>query len=187
MVKLKRIYVMNRILGVVFLAFFSFSCSSNLDFDQVNDFKSEPVIVANLATFDVAANQFVEGGVEQIVSGDLMSFDIFNESFLNTNLNRVDFFFEIDNTINRAFKMDLYFLDDTNQVVYRIPFDVPASTGVQNLVTKTEIFENANLDLLKKSTKIAFIVTMYPGTMLDENSLGSLKLRSSATLYFNIE
>lgn len=176
---------MNRILGLVILAFFALSCSSNLDFNQVNDLKATPIIVANLASFDVPANQFVNGGIEQTVAGDLLNFDIFSDTYFNDSLTRVDFYFEFNNTINRGYTINIYFLDSKNSMVYTIPFEVPAYSGTQNLVTKTEIFENSNLALLKKTAKIAFAVTMHPGPLLDENSVGSLKLRSSATIYLN--
>lgn len=177
---------MNKFFGIFLLCVFSLSCSSDLDFNQVNDLKLEPVIIANLATFDVQAHQFVVAGVEQTVTGDLMNFDIFKQNF-DDNLNRADFFFEIDNTINRGFRINLFLLDANNNPLYTIPFDVPAYTGSQNLVLKTEIFQNTKLDLLKNTSRIAFMVTLLPGPALSENSLGSLKLRSSATLYFVVE
>ena len=178
---------MKNILAIISLSILSLSCSSDLDFNQVYDVKLEPVVVANLASFDFPANQFVSGGLEQTVSGDLLDFNIFKDSYFNKSLVRTDFFFEFNNTINRAYKINLYFIDANNATIYTIPFDVPAYSGVQNLVTKTEIFENAKLDLLKTTTKIAFVITMLPGPGLDENSLGSLKLRSSATVYLVLE
>ncbi|SHG58446.1 hypothetical protein SAMN05443549_10525 [Flavobacterium fluvii] len=178
---------MKKKIGIVFLCIFSLSCSSDLDFNQVNDLKLEPVVVTNLATFDVQAHQFVDGGVEQTVSGDLMDFDVFKESFFDENLTRADFFFEYNNTINRGFRINIFFVDANNAAIYTIPFNIPAYSGTQNLVTKTEIFQNVKLDLLKKTSKVAFVVTLLPGPALSENSLGSLKLRSSATLYFVVE
>ena len=183
----KSFTIMKKFLAIISLSILSFSCSSDLDFDQVYDVKLEPVVVANLASFDFPANQFVSGGLEQTVSGDLLDFNIFKDSYFNKSLVRTDFFFEFNNTINRGYIINLYFLDANNTPVYTIPFDVPAYSGVQNLVTKTEIFENAKLDLLKTTTKIAFVITMLPGPGLDENSLGSLKLRSSATVYLVLE
>ena len=114
-------------------------------------------------------------------------FDVFRNSFLTDALTRADFFFEIDNTINRAYRVNLYFLDANNTPLYTIPFNVPAYTGVQNLVTKTEIFQNTKLNLLKNTVKIAYVVTLMPGPVVSVNSLGSLKMRSSATLYFVVE
>jgi hypothetical protein len=175
---------MNKFLRIFILSVFFISCSSDLDFNQVNDLKLEPVVVSNLASFDVQANQFVVGGAEQPVSGDLMSFDVFKQPFLDQNLNRADFYFEINNTINRGFKVNLLLLNANNNPLYTIPFDIPAYTGTQNVVTKTEIFQNAKLDLLKSTSKIAFVVNLLPGPPLTSSSTGSLKLRSSGTLYF---
>ena len=45
-----------------FVLLLTVSCSSDLDFDQVNDLQLQPVVVANLSSFDVAANQFVNNG-----------------------------------------------------------------------------------------------------------------------------
>ncbi|WP_395050806.1 hypothetical protein [Flavobacterium sp.] len=178
---------MNKFLSILILSVLSFSCSSDLDFNQVNDLKLEPIIIGNLATFDVQANQFVIGGLEQTISGDLLDFNVFKDSYFNNSLTRADFFFEINNTINRAYKINLVFLNANNSSLYSILFNVPSYAGFQNIVTKTEVFENAKLDLLKNTTKIAFIITMLPGSAIDENSLGSLKLRSSATVYLVLE
>jgi hypothetical protein len=179
---------MNKLLGIFTLAFISFSCSSDLDFNQVNKLKINPVLVGNLSTFEIQANQFVNGsGVEQPVSGDLLNFDFFRDNYFNKNLARMDFYFEIRNTIIRDFTINLYFFDDNNTLLDTIQFNVPAYSGVEKVVTKTEIFQNTNLDILKKSTKVAFVITMYPGFPLDKNSLGSIKFRSSATIYLNAE
>lgn len=178
---------MNKFFGIFFLCVFSLSCSSDLDFNQVNDLKLEPVVVSNLASFDVQASQFVVGGVEQTVSGDLMNLDVFKQSFFNQYLNRADFFFEFTNTINRGFRIDLILLDANNNPLYTILFDVPAYAAGQAPFTKTEIFQNAKLGVLKNTSKIAFVVRLMPGPALSSSSLGSLKLRSSATVYFVVE
>ena len=182
-----KLQVFNRILGILILTLFSFSCASDLDFNQVNDLKLEPILVSNLAYFDVPANQFVANGVEQTITVDTPTIDIFNDAFFKDNLAKAEFFFEINNTIKRAYTLDLVYLDNNNQALYSTNFAIPAYTGVENLVTKTDVFANAKLDLLKKTTKIAFILKMLPGPILSESSTGSLKLRSSVTAYLVIE
>jgi hypothetical protein len=175
---------MNKSIFLLILFFASLSCSSDLDFEQVNDLQLEPVVVANLASFDIRANQFVIGGVEQLVIGDVTDFTLFNDPDFTNNLRRIDLFFEFTNTINRAFVINLYLLDSNNTRLYTIPFSVPASTGAPIVVPKAETFENANLDILKQTKKIAFVVALVPGPPLTSNSAGSLKLRSSGTIYF---
>ena len=177
----------NKVFWVLILAIFSFSCSSNLDFNQVNDLKLEPVVLANLAYFDVPANQFVTNGIEQSLLLSESTIDIFKDSSFNNRLVKADFYFEVNNTINRAYSIDLVMLDVNNFPVYNIHLNVPSYTGVENLVKKTEIFENSNLDLLKKTRKIVFTIKMLAGPPLTETSLGSLKLRSSATAYLVLQ
>jgi hypothetical protein len=179
--------VFNRIFGILVLVLFSAACTSDLDFNQVNDLKLEPVFISNLAYFDVPANQFVTNGVEQPINADTPTIDIFNDAFFKDNLAKAEFFFEINNTIKRAYTIDLVYLDKNNQAIYFTNFAIPAYTGVENLVTKTDVFANAKLDLLKRTTKIAFILKMLPGPILSESSTGSLKLRSSVTAYLVIE
>lgn len=175
------------ILGSVFLILISFSCASDLDYDQVYNVKLEPVIVSNLAYFDVPANQFVTGGIEQPVFFDISTTNIFTEKFFTDKLRKVDLFFEVNNTINRGYTIDLAFLDNNNQQLHTTSFIVPAYSGAENKVTKTDIFENSQLELLKRTTKIAFILQMMSGPQLNENSPGSLKLRSGITAYFVVK
>ncbi|EIA08161.1 hypothetical protein [Flavobacterium frigoris] len=180
-------YLINRFFGILILALFSFSCSSDLDFNQANDLKLEPVFITNLSYFDIPANDFVDNGTEQNISFDAQDFDVFRDSFLRENLRRADFSFEITNTINRAYSFDLNLIDQNDAVIYTIRMNIPASTGTAVIRNKTEIFENAKLDLLKASRRMEFVLVMAPGPALSENSLGSLKLRSSATVYLVVE
>ena len=83
--------------------------------------------------------------------------------------------------------MDLVFLDRNNQPVHSSNFSIPAYSGAENIVTKTERFQNATLDLLKRTTKITFTITMFAGPPLSESSVGNLKLRSAVTAYFIVE
>lgn len=177
----------NNIPKFLLLAFLSFSCSSNLDFDQVDDLKLEPVFVANLTYFDVPANAFVDNGSEQSVVFDAQDFNPFKNSILRDDLVKTEFDFEITNTIARAYKIDLNLINKDNQTIETLTFNVPAYSGTANTYNFSEVFENQRLALLKTTAKISFGITMAPGTPLTETSPGNLKLRSSATLYLEIE
>lgn len=174
---------MNKFSALLFLSILTLSCTSDLDFNQVNDIKIEPVVVANLATFEVPANQFVTGGVEQSFSIAASNFDVFRDTFFNDNLQRTDLFFEFNNTINRAFTISAVLLDINEIPLYTINFPIPAYSGGSNIVTSSDVFQNTKLDLLKRTAKISFNLTLLPGPILNESSVGSLNLRSSATVY----
>jgi hypothetical protein len=171
---------------VILLPLF-FSCSSDLDFDHVNDLKLEPVFVANLAYFNVPATQLINDGSTAIYP-DVANFDAFRDKYFTDHLVKAELNFEIENTIIRAFKIDIILLDANDQVLETDSYTIPAYSGTSNIIKfPTEVFEGERLDLLKRTTKLGFLVTMAPGPALDQNSTGNLKLRSGATVYMNIE
>lgn len=181
----------SRLLSKVSIIFFSvfllFSCSSDLDFDQVNDFKLEPVFVANLAYFDIPANRLVDDGGTNI-GYDSRDFDIFKNKFFTERLKKAEFDFEIENSIDRAFVLNMLLLNEENKILQTISFTVPSYKGTPNVIKyPTEVFENTRLDLLKQTQKIGFLVIIAAGSPLNSESLGNLKLRSSATAYLEIE
>ena len=65
----------------------------------------------------------------RILLYDAQEFDVFRDSFFRKSLRRADFFFEINNTINRSFTVDIVLLDGNDQPLYRVHFDVPAFSG----------------------------------------------------------
>lgn len=187
MILLMKFHIKNRIFTILCLPLLFISCSSDLDFDQIDDLKLEPVFVGNLVYFDVLANQFVDNGTEQSIAFDAQGFDVFKNKFLKDNVVKSEFNFEITNTINRAFTISLIFLDNNDQQLQTLKFEVPAYTGTTTILKFNEIFENQRLDLLKQTTQLAFLINLKAGPPLNENSPGSLKLRSSATVYMQIE
>jgi hypothetical protein len=177
----------SKITGLLVLMFLSFSCSSDLDFDQIGDLKLEPVVVANLTYFNIPANDFIDNGNEQSISFDAQDFNPFRNSLMREDLMKAEFNFEITNTINRAYKIDLLLIDAQNNTIETLSFNAPAYSGSSNVLNFKEVFENQRLANLKRTAKIGFAITMSAGPPLTESSLGNLKLRSDATLYFVIE
>ncbi len=174
------------ILGIGILSLIALSCSSDVDFDQANDLVAEPVIISNLASFNIHSNQFVTGGIEQTQFEDVPNFDLFKEAFFKSNLTKAEFFFEFNNTINRDFVVDLVLLDAIDVPLYSVSIPIAAYTGIPNIITKTEIFEN-NLNILTSTRKMSFTIRLLSGTLLTEASPGNLKLRSNITAYFKVE
>jgi len=176
-----------KISSIILLAFLFFSCSSDLDFDQVKDLKLEPVFVANLAYFDIPANRLIDDGGTNVYP-DVRDFDVFKDKFFTERLKKAEFDFEVENNINRAFVLNMLLLNDQNEVLQTISFTVPSYKGTPNVIKyPTEVFENARLDLLKQTQKIGFVVVIASGPPLNSQSEGNLKLRSSATAYLVIE
>ncbi|MCW2120406.1 hypothetical protein [Flavobacterium sp. 7A] len=184
---MKKSIAIQKIIPIFLLVSLSWSCSSNLDFNQTSDLVLKPVIEANLTYFDIPAADFVTDGVETIEADEMQNFDVFRDPFLRDNLKQVTFFFEITNTINRIYDVNFVLYDKEDNVVYRIKLNVLASDGTPQIVSRTVMFSEDELVLLKQTEKMEFEIKMMPGTPLTENSTGSLKLKSSATLYMDIK
>lgn len=181
-------YYLLKITFWAFLIMCTFSCSSDLNFDQVNDLRLKPVIEGNLSYFNVAATDFLaDNGSEYNLVFDSQDFDVFRDKYLNEYLQKADCYFEVTNTINRAFQADIVMLNSNDQVLYTIRFDIPASAGTPVVISKTEIFENAKLQLLKNTRKLQFALSVKSGAPFNSNNTGNLILRSSATVYLEIE
>ena len=175
-----KLTVLHKVLGIAVLLLFSFSCASDLDFDQVNDLKLEPVVVANLAYFNVEAKDFSSGSGQTVLIEQTTT-DIFNDSFFRRRINRVELLFELENTINRPYEVILLFLNIDNVPIHITNLNIQSYSGTENKKSKTEVFEGVGLDILKKTTKIVFSLRMLAGAPLTPSSLGSLKFRSAAT------
>jgi hypothetical protein len=174
-------------IGLLSLLIFTNSCSSDLDFNQINDAKLEPAYVANLSYFDLQAKDFIVNGQEQDITFDAQNFDVFRDKYFKSYLKKADFLFEVENTIARSFSIDIVLFDQNDQVLYVKRITIPAYAGVTNTITITDVFENAKLDLLKQTTRLGFGIVKNPGTPLTVNSTGRLVLRSSATLYLVVQ
>ena len=164
-----------------------FSCSSDLDFNQANDFNIQPVITTNLAYVELKASDFIGSGPEQFFFSYKAKVDFFNTTFVEKDLNKVEMYFRIKNTINRAYVYNVVFFDVNNVPIYNISIDVPAFSGTEILAEKTETFTMANLSILKNTTQIVFSVLMRPGTVITSATPGRVEFSSSLTAYSDIK
>ncbi|WP_430412009.1 hypothetical protein [Kordia sp.] len=182
--------MLQRIFSILLLVLIT-SCVKDVDFEQAEDLSISPVIESSLVFFDFPASEFQEPtGTALVVEQDALELNFFNEEFIRDNLVRAEFFFDISNTINRAFRLDVVMYGENGSVTYA--FDISIGAGGTNEVVEihTEIFEDATLDQLKNTTSMQFVLTMFPsitGEPLDDTSTGNIKMRSKATLFFEID
>ena len=176
-----------RVFMILSLALLVVSCSSDLDFNQTKSLRLEPTYVANLVYFDIPAREFVTNGIEVPQFIDRSTVDIFNNSFFVTNLTKVDFDFEITNTIGRAYVMDVQLFNSNGVQLDVISIAIPAYYGAVNVVNQKEVFQGTRLTTLKNTTRIDMTVRMATGTALTETSSGTFKMRSGLTAYFVIQ
>jgi hypothetical protein len=176
-----------RYLGICLLSLFFAACSSDLDFNQTKNLRLEPTYVANLVYFDIPANEFVTNGIESSQFIDRSTVDVFNNTFFVNDLAKVDLDFEINNTIARAYTLDVKLFNASGTQLDIISIAVPAYYGAPNVITQKEVFQGTRLSTLKSTTRIDMALRMASGTALTETSPGTIKMRSGITAYFVIQ
>lgn len=182
---MKKINFITNSIGYLILFISFISCSSELDFDQVDDLKLEPVVVTNLSYFDLDASKFpVSIGSSSDTLDVEQDFSPFESTFLRKNLNEIVLDFEVENTIPRDFSIDLVFLDKDNIPIHTVTIDVLAYIGTPVLIKQNESLEGKELEDLQQMAQVGFRIKMKAGLPF---SSGHLKLRSGATLYLEIE
>lgn len=167
------------------------SCVKDVDFEQAEDLSISPVLESSLLFFNFPASEFQEPtGTAIVVVQDELELDVFNDEFLRDNLIKAEFFFEVTNSIDRNFRADIIMYDANGGVTHSFDISIAPDGNNEVVVTHTELFEGATLDQLKNTTRMQFVLSMFPsptGIPLDETSVGNIKMRSKATLFFEID
>jgi len=175
----------------IWLLIFITSCVKDVDFKQVDDISIAPVLESSLLFFDFPASEFEEPtGTAIVTVGDDLELDVFTDEFLRDNLIRAEFFFEITNSIDRNFRADIIMYDENDQLTYAFDISIVPNGNTEVVTTHTEVFEDALLEQLKNTVRLELVLSMFPsptGIPLNQNSLGNIKMRSKATLFFLID
>ena len=166
----------------------SLSCSKPVDFDQINDFEINPVVESSLIYLDEPATSFLESGEQIVIIRDYIQIDLFQNDFILENLEKAELVFEITNSINRDFSVTVDFIDSNSQRQHAFTIFVAASSNNAKVVSNyTEVFEDVSLEALKSTSVLVFTLNMLPGAAINENTLGSISLKSKAVFYLNID
>jgi hypothetical protein len=167
---------------------FCLSCFKPVDFDQINDFKINPVVESSLIYLDEPAASFLDNGEQVTTIQDYVQVEFFNNDFVVENLEKAEFVFEITNSINRNFHVKVDFFDSNSQRQHTFTIFVAASSNNVNVVSNyTEVFEDVSLEALKSTSVLVFTLNMLPGAAINQNTLGSISLKSKAVFYLNID
>jgi hypothetical protein len=164
-----------------------FSCSSDLDFEQANDFSAQPIFTTNLAYYEAKAPDFEIAGAGAYSFGYVAKVEFFDTSFIKDNLIKTDLYFRIKNTIARGYDFNITFLDVNNAPIKTVNIPVGAYAGTEILEEKTVTFTTVDIDILKNTKKMVFSIAILPGTPLTATSPGRIEMSSSLTAYFDVK
>ena len=164
------------------------SCTKEVDFEQAQDFQVSPIIESSLIFLDEPASQFVENGEEIETLQDEVLINIFNDQFVVDNLVKAEFVFEITNSINRGFQLQVNFLDGFDQLLHVLTINVSATPNNDPIFqTHIETFEGDSLTALNATQKMVFTLDLLSGSPITESSPGEIILKSKGIFYFNID
>ncbi|PQV45707.1 hypothetical protein CLV33_11251 [Jejuia pallidilutea] len=182
---IKNKIVITTFLGVLLLNYFS--CTKPVDFNQANTLVLEPVVESSLIFYEASAKDFFLGGSEESVAEDFIEIDFFNNSFVQDNLVKAEFVFNIENSINRGYQLHISFLDNANQLLERFTVNTSASAN-NNIIktTHTEVFEGETLQRIKRSRILVFTLVMLPGEAINADTPGEISVQSKGIFSLNI-
>ena len=179
----------NKIFLIIALVFCTFSCTSDLDFDQVNDFAAHPSFTTNLAYLEVKAASLAPLGTGGGSTDYTADVEFLDNSFVRDDLVKAELDFRFKNSTPRKFIFNVAFLDINNAPIFRIePISVEASVNGSDVSPPpTKIVFEENLDVIKNAKKMVFQIEVKPGVILSANDLKRIEISSSITAEFKVE
>lgn len=176
--------ILKKILLITFFINY-FSCTSNLDFEQVEVIETTPIYNVSLGFFNITSNGF--SGPDNIpvtsVSSDI-EYRIFENTLLRDNLKKQEYAIEITNLFNRAFEIEISFLDfDGNNTFSSFTYTVNANDRdfKEKIIIDDIDTRNSNV---KNTTTLRLKISLEDESIpLNEANSGSFNFKSSTTLY----
>ncbi|GAL71643.1 hypothetical protein [Jejuia pallidilutea] len=131
--------------GLFLFLLIGFSCTKPVDINQIRDLVLQPVVESSLIFYKASAKDFFIGGIEQNTAEDFIEIDFFNNSFVQDNLIKAAFVFNVENSINRGYQLRVSFLDASGQLLERFTVNTNASLITPLLKQPIQKFSKTNL------------------------------------------
>lgn len=170
------------------IAMLCYNCTEPVDFSQSEDLELFPVVETSLVFFEAPAPEFITQNNEDFSVSDFIEISFFNDEFVEESLIKADFVFDIENSINRAFRLDITFVDEEGTALEVFIVEVPASPNNQNRITNfVQTYEGEALERVKQSTSLEFDLMLLGGETIEEDAPGRIDVKSSAIFSLMID
>ena len=169
-------------LQILFCISFFISCTDNLNFDNIN-LDLEPIVSSPIVYFELNQNNFLDANDQEIsVVSDITVFRILETTILKENLVELKIDFEVENGFNRMFLVNMFFLDDDNNITYTVDEFIIDAGDLNYSATRTILIETTPEFL--NSTRFRTDIILPPAsTNLNSAIEKVFKFRSSGTFY----
>jgi len=179
--------IIKKILPLIFSFFIIFSCTDNLYFSQIEDYRATPEFTVAFISFTLLPFQFFNEitGNQKFEIIEKSSFVLAETELLINKLVKIDFNAEIINEFNNDFTIQLIFLDSNNLLTFNFQ-DITVSASDTNFNFSETAEVNFNPEI-KNTYKVKMVITINdPSTVLDPFDLSTkLKFKSSLKIYFD--
>tara|TARA_R100000935_G_scaffold51092_1_gene77365 strand:+ start:475 stop:1026 length:552 start_codon:yes stop_codon:yes gene_type:complete len=177
--RLHKIPILLVLFGIVMI-----SCIKDVDLDQSEEIALTPDLQVSLLIFDVTADDFTnpDTGEFQAIIGDTVRLEFLDDSYIQNDLNTVEFSFKYTNSFSQAFRNKISFLSEDNSLQHVVNFDI--LPGKKDNVVETnwiEFIENENIDVIKNSIKMVVEIQVLPN---QDPFDGELKFESKGLFSF---
>ena len=169
-------------LQILFCVAFFISCTDNLNFDNIN-LDLEPIVSSPIVYFELNQNNFLDENDQEIsVVSDITVFRILETTILKENLVELKIDFEVENGFNRMFLINMFFLDDDDNITYTVDEFTIEAGDLNYTATRTILIESTP-EFLNSTRFRTDVILPSASTNLNPAIEKVFKFRSSGTFY----
>lgn len=162
-----------------------FSCTKDVDFDQLDDVDIHTSYIATLVYFDLYAPDFLNSeNIEEPIQADVVQASLANVS--QKYVDKIELTILTDNDFNRDFNVEIIFFNRNQEPIYQLnPISIPANSA--ELTTIIEI-PSEDISVIFETAYYGFLIALSPssdGSVLQPDDVYSLEFKSSLELFLN--
>ncbi|HSI70116.1 MAG TPA: hypothetical protein VK941_07775 [Gillisia sp.] len=160
------------------------SCVKDVDFDQAGDISLKPKLQADLLIFTVEPQDFqdINTGSFRAVIRDTVRLEFLDDSYIQKDLQEVEFSFRYINTFPQTFNNKISFLSENNSIQHSLGFYIDAgSAGSPSITERIELIENDQIHVIRKSIKMVVEIEVMLNT---QDFVGDLSFASKGLFSF---
>lgn len=141
------------------------SCVKDVDLNQAGDISLAPRIQSDLIIFEIDEKDFVDVETNELktIIRDTVRLEFLDDSYIQKDLEEVEFSFKYINTFDQDFRSKISFLSEQNRVQHSLDFYI--SGGSAQSPTTTEIIDHIGEDriqIIKRSIKMLVEIEVIP-------------------------
>lgn len=161
------------------------SCVKDIDLDQASRISLQPKIQADLLIFTVDEKDFVTQEPPyrfKAVIKDTVRLEFLDDSYIQKDLEQVEFSFKYLNSFPQNFTSTIYFLSENNRVQHEVDFFIEEGSLANPTISENiDIIGPDRIDIIKRSIKMVVEIEVLPNS---EPFTGELNFQSKGLFLF---